>query len=288
MSQEEMRADGELASPVQPLGIRDRLSQGDPSSSFGRFVNALVGLGATPNMVSWLGFLCALAAGLCLARGAGHALPIARGFSEAPTSWWPLVAFLFLLLASIGDFFDGIIARASGLESRYGALLDSTLDRFADMAIFGGCALYFASVSNLSYVLLCFLGLAAASITSYVKARGENLTEGLGVGFWQRGERVCCMGIGMLSGHMPMALWILATFPFLTVALRLSVARRHLDGKPPRERKPGLLTPWRYARATPIYVALCTALILCILVVPWFVPFLRATSDPFASLLGGS
>lgn len=287
MSREEIATDDELRAPMRPLGVRDRLSRGDPTSAFGRLVNALVRLGATPNMVSWLGFFCALAAGLCLARGAGDALPIASDFTDAPTSWWPFVASLFLLLACVGDFFDGIIARASGLESRYGALLDSTLDRFADMAIFGGCALYFASVSNLSYVLLCLLGLAAASVTSYVKARGENLTEGFGVGFWQRAERVSCMGAGMVSGHMPIALWILATFPFLTVALRLSVARRRLEGKPLRARKPGLLTPWRYPRATPTYVVFCTAIVLCILILPWFFPILRATSDPFALLLGG-
>ena len=288
MSQQEIDVDGKPRAQTPPLGIRDRLSRGDSASAFGRFVSALIGLGATPNRVSWFGFLCALAAGLCLARGAGHALPIAGDFTHAPTSWWPLVASLFLLAASVGDFFDGIIARASGLESRYGALLDSTLDRFADLAVFGGCAIYFASVSNLSYVLLCLLGLAAASVTSYVKARGENLTEGLGAGFWQRGERVSCLGVAMVSGHMPIALWILATFPFLTVALRLSVARRKLEGKPLRARKPGLLTPWRYPRATPTYVVFCTAIVLGILVLPWFVPFLRATSDPFAFLLGGS
>ena len=121
---------------------------------------------------------------------------------------------------------DGAVARRGGLMTPYGALLDSTLDRFADMALFSACALYFASVGNLTYVLLACAGLAAAVQTSYVKARGENMTPGLGVGFWQRGERMACFGVGAVSGHMATSLWLMGIFPFLTVARRLGEARR--------------------------------------------------------------
>jgi phosphatidylglycerophosphate synthase len=239
-------------------------------------------------MVSWAGFACAAAAALCLALGAGHALPLEAGLTDAPTSWWPFAAAFFLLLSSVADLLDGAVARRGGLMTPYGALLDSTLDRFADMALFSGCALYFARAGNPAYVLLACAGLAAAVQTSYVKARGENMTEGLGVGFWQRGERMSCLGVGAVTGHLPFSLWILAIFPFFTVARRLREGRRRMEGGSDLVSRPSRWMPWRQSRQSMDYRIFVSAIILTIAVVPSLCPFFRGLSDPLSALLGAS
>ena len=109
-----------------------------------RFFARLAALGITPNGISWCGFLATLLCGLSLALGAGDVLPTETGSTQAPVSWWPLVAFVFISLASALDLLDGGLARHLGNSSPYGALLDSTLDRFGDLAIFVGCSVYFA------------------------------------------------------------------------------------------------------------------------------------------------
>ena len=72
---------------------------------------------------------------------------------------------------------------------------------------------YWSGRSNVTFVLLSFLAAAGAVQVSYVKARGENLVEGLGVGFWQRGERIVALLVGAVSGSVATALLLLAVFP---------------------------------------------------------------------------
>ncbi|MBW2272687.1 MAG: CDP-alcohol phosphatidyltransferase family protein [Deltaproteobacteria bacterium] len=259
---------------------------GDGQSGLDRLVVGLVRRGVTPNGVSWAGFVCAALAALCLVRGAGHALPLEGHLIGVPSSWWPFAAAFFLLLSSIADLLDGAVARRGGLMTHYGALLDSTLDRFADMALFSACALYFASAGNLTYVLLACAGLAAAVQTSYVKARGENMTEGLGVGFWQRGERIGCLGVGAVTGHMATSLWLLGIFPFFTVARRVLEARRRMEGGDAETARPSRWMPWRQSRRTLDYRIFVSAIILLIFVSPWLSSFFRGLADPLSTLLG--
>jgi CDP-diacylglycerol--glycerol-3-phosphate 3-phosphatidyltransferase/CDP-diacylglycerol--inositol 3-phosphatidyltransferase len=83
---------------------------------------------------------------------------------------------LFITAFVFSDLIDGYMARASGTSSRWGAFLDSTLDRIADAAIFGGFVLYFADVERdmvmASVALYC---LVMGSVTSYARARAESL-----------------------------------------------------------------------------------------------------------------
>lgn len=245
-----------------------------------RLVDLLAGLGVTPNRLSWFGFGCALAAAYCLLRGASHGLPLESGFTTGPTSWWPAGAAAFIVLSSAGDILDGRLARRHGLSTPYGALLDSVLDRFADMALFGACAVHFASIGNLTYVVLACVGLAAAVQTSYVKARGENLTKGLDAGFWQRGERIACLLAGSLSGHVATSLWILATFPYLTVVRRMREARRRLEGYAGDVHEPGEWRPWRMPRRTWSYRLFAGAITLFIFASTALHPAFRGLGDP--------
>ncbi len=86
--------------------------------------------------------------------------------------WGTVVITLFVF----SDLVDGNMARQLGRSSRWGAFLDSTLDRVADGAIFGGFALWYAGHGNDN--VLCAVSifcLASGQVVSYTKARGESI-----------------------------------------------------------------------------------------------------------------
>lgn len=99
-----------------------------------------------------------------------------------------------VLLGGVADIIDGRIARARGLSSAEGAFLDSTLDRFAEIAAFVGLALLFRS-SELVLVLVV-AGLGGSLLVSYARARGESLGVVCKVGVMQRAERLLLVGFG--------------------------------------------------------------------------------------------
>ena len=76
------------------------------------------------------------------------------------------------------DVLDGAVARMGRLESGFGAVLDSTLDRLSDSAVFMACAVHFAWTGNVTYVCLSLMALANAYPISSVKARAENVVRG--------------------------------------------------------------------------------------------------------------
>ncbi len=245
--------------------------------------------GATPNMISWIGLACACGAALCFATGAGHAAPWERGITLAyDYSWWPVSGGILVALAGIFDLLDGAVARNGNLQTRFGGVLDSTLDRFGDMAVMLGCIIYFARVANLTYVFLASVAMMMAVQISYVKARAEAFTDGMGEGFWQRGERTVAMILAGLSGHVAAALWLLALFPGFTVLRRLLLARRLLadGGDPPGDqRRPR--APWRQPRGSPGYVLVCAILASVIVAGPRLHGVLGPLPDPLRPLLGG-
>ncbi|MEE8311727.1 MAG: CDP-alcohol phosphatidyltransferase family protein [Candidatus Binatia bacterium] len=264
----------------------------------GRLIRRLIVLGVTPNRISYAGLLCALGAAAALAAGAGHQAPWAAGACNAsdarlaqapPVSWWPFAAAVLLAGSAILDLLDGAVARAAGLQTRFGAILDSTLDRFGDLALYAGCAVYWSGHSNVTFVLLSFLAAAGAVQVSYVKARGECFVEGLGVGFWQRGERIVALLVGAVSGSVATALSMLAIFPLFTVLRRVRLSRRLVGdapgtGEPPPTTRAvsSLLAaaPWNEGRRTLAYWAFCAVLAATIIAGPRLHPFLGGVEDP--------
>lgn len=224
----------------------------------------LIALRVTPNMLTIAGFvLTGIAAG-CLVFGAGNAAPWEHGVAPVPTSWWPLLAAVVLNGASAFDMLDGTVARLGKSESRFGAILDSTLDRFSDLFVFLGCAIHFSLSGNVTYVALSGMAAGNAVLISYVKARTENLIEGCGVGFWQRGERCVLFLAAAYLGHIPAALWMLALFPLGTVFRRIRHAHRMIVRAGDDRGPAGLaayLTPWRHPRGSAGY-NLCAAAVL--------------------------
>lgn len=117
---------------------------------------------------------------------------------------------LFVLLASMGDLLDGPLARTTGKVTKFGAFLDSTVDRYSDFFILGGLALHYARQDQATLLILCLGTLAGSFVTSYCKARAENLIQNCHVGIFGRAERIILFAFASLFWPlMPPVLWIL-------------------------------------------------------------------------------
>jgi CDP-diacylglycerol--glycerol-3-phosphate 3-phosphatidyltransferase len=135
-----------------------------------------------PNTLTWLCFLLSVVAGACIALGAAT------------------LGGVIGLLGSSLDYFDGRVARASGQATRSGALLDSTLDRYCEVAFLAGAALLFRDAPLT--LAACLLALGSGGIVSYARAKAESLGIELKSGLMQRPERVVMFCIGACSGSL--------------------------------------------------------------------------------------
>ena len=239
----------------------------------------LLAMGLTPNALTMLGGALTVAAGGFFMAGAGHAAPWEAGRLDAPTSWIPILGAVTLTIASFLDVFDGAVARLGNLSSRFGAVLDSTVDRLSDWAIFGSCAGYFFWRHNLTMGLLSLTALLAAYVISYVRARAENVVDDCEVGFWQRPERCVVFFFAAFVAHIPAAIWLLGTFPLVTAAHRLLHTRRlTLD----LDARPGIRWPWRHPRGSIGYLLFFGALLGFIVAAPHVHPIFAGRIDPLA------
>lgn len=106
---------------------------------------------------------------------------------------------VFLILSGICDVLDGRLARSSNKTSRFGAILDSTVDRYSEIFVFMGLAAFFHS-SFMGAVII--LALAGSLLTSYVRARAEGLGVQCKIGLMQRPERVTFIAVGAVIGAL--------------------------------------------------------------------------------------
>ncbi len=140
------------------------------------------------------------------------------------------------------DLLDGAVARAGGTASNFGAVLDSTLDRVADAAIFAALIWWFAeSADRPDLIVACLIALVLGQLIPYVRARAEGLGINASVGIAERAVRLTIVltGIG-LSGlgiplALPIALWLLIVLGVITVGQRLNAVRRATVPPPPTE-----------------------------------------------------
>ena len=192
----------------------------------------LIRLGVRPNTLTCLGLILTIVAGCAYALGAGEAFAWEFGIGQG-ASVWLLLAGLLVLLALICDILDGAVAREADQGTRFGAFLDSTLDRFGDFAVYAGIAVFYAAQpnANVTAVLLCMLAFFGSFMISYTRARAEDLIEACKVGFWQRPERSAAILIATFGYNIPALLFQQAFLPMLTAVRRINYTRRTLDGK---------------------------------------------------------
>jgi CDP-diacylglycerol---glycerol-3-phosphate 3-phosphatidyltransferase len=128
------------------------------------------------------------------------------------------------------DALDGAVARAMGRTDRRGAVLDSTLDRFADGFIYSGLAYYFAALDDLNYMLLALAALISGFVVSYVRARAGEAGLAVRVGLLDRMVRILILLAALLLPPLLLpALWVLAVGSAVTVFQRLWYVYKHLD-----------------------------------------------------------
>lgn len=135
-------------------------------------------LGLSPLFYNLLGFAFGAVAGLCFASGR-----LAMG------GW-------AVLLSGVADALDGRIARVRGLAGPRGAFLDSTIDRFAEVAAFVGLAVAFRASGAALAVVAAALG--GSLLVSYTRARGESQGVLCTAGVMQRAERLLLIGFGAI------------------------------------------------------------------------------------------
>ena len=157
--------------------ISDRLKDGF-ISSLDPLVKLATRLHIHPNTFTTVSLLLSCAAAYAMATGSLR-----------------LSAVLFLL-SGLCDAIDGKLARYTGKETRFGALYDSSLDRYSEVVFFLGMALYFIRSGYYLTSGAIAAGLGGSMMVSYVKARAEGLGFKCNVGILQRAERILILGIG--------------------------------------------------------------------------------------------
>jgi CDP-diacylglycerol---glycerol-3-phosphate 3-phosphatidyltransferase len=141
-----------------------------------------------------------------------------------------LVGVLVITAFVFSDLVDGHMARISGQSSKWGAFLDSTLDRFGDAAIFGGLAMYYVGPGDSqNLAALAIYCLVMGSITSYARARAESLGMEARGGIAERADRlVAILGMTGLSAIFDVPVLIPVTLGVLAVASTITVVQRIL------------------------------------------------------------
>jgi CDP-diacylglycerol--glycerol-3-phosphate 3-phosphatidyltransferase len=180
-------------------------------AAFDPMGRALVRMGVSVDAVTVAGTLGVIVGSVAFA---------ARGMLVAAT--------IVITLCALVDVLDGAMARARGRSTRFGGVLDSSMDRVADGAIFGGLAYWLATDGQHVTAVVCLVALVAGQVVSYVKSRAEAAGFTCDVGFAERMERLVTVGVGaLISGFgagawgLAVALWLVALGSVATVVQRL-------------------------------------------------------------------
>src|SRR5271156_2971139 len=148
-------------------------------------VRGLAATGLTPNMFTFLGL--------------------------AVNSW----------AAALLEMADGQVARLGGRVTAFGAFLDSTLDRYADLALYMGLVVHYTLIGRSFYMALAAVAMASSFMVSYSRARAESLIPSCKVGFMERPERLVLLIMGGVFNRMAQVLWVVALISTVTVIHRV-------------------------------------------------------------------
>ena len=195
----------------------DRFKQFWQGVMLAPFINLFIRLGISPDVVTVVGTLGVSAGALVF-------FPLGLVWQGVLV----IAAFVF------SDLVDGAMARKMGRKDDFGAFLDSTLDRIADGALFGGLALYFAwHAESRLYLALCLVILVMGAVTSYARAKADHLGYDAKVGIAERPDRLVGMLVPAFFADvldlpilLHVALWALAIAATVTVVQRIWVVRR--------------------------------------------------------------
>ncbi len=157
--------------------------------------------GVSPNVLTVVGFLAMV----------GVAGVLALGYER--------LGGLLIVAVGLFDALDGALARSTGKATTFGAFFDSTLDRFAEIAIYLG--LLYLYRGETAVVLLVYLAITGSLMVSYTRARAEGLGLECKVGLFTRLERLATLVIGLVLEQTVLALLVLAVLSNLTAVQRM-------------------------------------------------------------------
>jgi len=169
------------------------------------FLRLLICLHITPNVVTFLGFLGNLVA-LWLFIRAAQTFSVAEADAYRLIGWGGMV----ILAAGLFDMMDGRLARLSGKSTLFGALWDSTLDRYSELVTLFGICLVFIRADWFWMGVTTFAAMVGSVMVSYVRARAEGLDIECKVGLMQRPERVVVTAVMAIVSGFTENLWWLA------------------------------------------------------------------------------
>ena len=168
----------------------------------------------TPNIITWIGFVITIVAGVLIAT---------EHF---------LTAGIIVLVAGLFDMLDGALARATGKTTRFGAILDSTLDRLSEAILLVTLLAVFVKYGQMTESILAAVALVGSLLVSYIRARMEGLGIECKAGLFTRPERVVILALGLMlsqfSNALLITLAIITFFSWITVIERMAYAWRKL------------------------------------------------------------
>jgi CDP-diacylglycerol--glycerol-3-phosphate 3-phosphatidyltransferase len=178
--------------------------------------------GITANAITVLGVLITVAGSALLAVGQ------------------PFAALIVLLAGALSDTLDGQLAKAAGGGTRFGAFLDSTLDRVSDAALACGAAALGAATGDQLLFWSALVGLVASFLVSYVRAKAESMGLTATVGLMPREARLLILLIGVgLWGVLGLYQLFVAAFAavallsVITLGQRIAAVARALNSAEP-------------------------------------------------------
>jgi CDP-diacylglycerol---glycerol-3-phosphate 3-phosphatidyltransferase len=181
---------------------------------FGTLLNSIAGLlisiGLSADLVTILGVLGNFLAAWFIARG--------NLFTGG----------LLVLGFGLFDALDGSMARLGGGETKFGAFLDSVLDRYSELAIFLGILVFSIKNSDPTSCFLVFLAAAGSVLVSYIRARAQSLGIDTKIGILTRVERYLVIVPSLLISRPDLGLWIIAILGNFTAFQRIWHVRQQL------------------------------------------------------------
>ena len=216
-------------SPLRP-GSRmlNRHARGFFTGLFSPIARFLLRVGVSPDAVTVVGTVGVVVGALTL-------YPMGQ-------LWW---GSLVITVFALSDVLDGIMARERGRSGPWGNFLDSTLDRIADGAIFGGVAIwFFTGGANRATAIAALACLVLGMVVSYARAKAESLGFYANVGIAERAERLISVllvtgltGLGLPPVVLLVTLAVLSLATAVTVVQRMAAVRQQalaaVDGGKP-------------------------------------------------------
>ncbi len=180
-------------------------------------IKGLIKMHITPNAITTIGLLLNILAAAMIIMAADEQVP------NLPLVGW---AGFVILFAGLFDMIDGRLARMGNMSTTFGALWDSTLDRYSELITLFAIVLFFMESEDMLSAIVTFAAMVGSVMVSYVRARAEGLDIECKVGLMQRPERVVltalgCLLCGIFAASSSAQLWLIV--PMWIIAILANI-----------------------------------------------------------------